>query len=106
MAIPNEKLQQVCIPFFRPPTHHAHAGLLTSTKLLQEISSKAAFAEQQLNIVRAQIASKKREERKLQLSNKELSDLPSLTPVYDGVGKMYVGVETHPSKNMKRRIMC
>ncbi|KAI6792723.1 hypothetical protein KC367_g2634 [Hortaea werneckii] len=69
MAIPNEKLQQ----------------------LLQEISSKAAFAEQQLNIVRAQIASKKREERKLQLSNKELSDLPSLTPVYDGVGKMFVG---------------
>ncbi|OTA37225.1 hypothetical protein BTJ68_02687 [Hortaea werneckii EXF-2000] len=71
MAIPNEKLQQ----------------------LLQEISSKAAFAEQQLNIVRAQIASKKREERKLQLSNKELSDLPSLTPVYDGVGKMYVGMD-------------
>ncbi|TKA28714.1 hypothetical protein B0A50_03042 [Salinomyces thailandicus] len=68
MAIPNEKLQQ----------------------LLQEISSKAAFAEQQLGIVRAQIASKNREQRMLQLSNTEMNALPQATPVYEGVGKMFV----------------
>ncbi|KXL49438.1 hypothetical protein M433DRAFT_2477 [Acidomyces richmondensis BFW] len=68
MAIPNEKLQQ----------------------LLQEISSKAAFAEQQLGIVRAQIASKNRESRMLQLSSTEMDALPKNTPVYDGVGKMFV----------------
>ncbi|KAF2771699.1 Prefoldin [Teratosphaeria nubilosa] len=68
MAIPNEKLQQ----------------------LLQEISGKAAFAEQQLGIVRAQIASKNRENRMLQLSSTEMDALPKDTPVYDGVGKMFV----------------
>ncbi|KAK5134141.1 hypothetical protein LTR08_006916 [Meristemomyces frigidus] len=68
MAIPNEKLQQ----------------------LLQEISAKAAFAEQQLGIVRAQMASKTRESRVLQLSNTELEALPRETPVYDGVGRMFV----------------
>ncbi|KAK5114895.1 hypothetical protein LTR62_002054 [Meristemomyces frigidus] len=68
MAIPNEKLQQ----------------------LLQEISSKAAFAEQQLGIVRGQIASKNRETRMLQLSDTEIDALPKQTPVYDGVGKMFV----------------
>ncbi|KAK0289352.1 hypothetical protein LTR35_002549 [Friedmanniomyces endolithicus] len=66
MAIPNEKLQQ----------------------LLQEISSKAQFAEQQLGIVNTQIASKKRESRRLQLSDTEMDALPKDTPVYDGVGKM------------------
>lgn len=56
--------------------------------MLQEISSKAAFAEQQLGIVRAQIASKNRESRMLQLSNTEMDALPQETPVYSGVGKM------------------
>ncbi|KAK4547465.1 hypothetical protein LTR36_001121 [Oleoguttula mirabilis] len=68
MAIPNEKLQQ----------------------LLQEIASKAAFAEQQLGIVRAQMAAKKRESRMLLLSNTEMDALPGGTPVYSGVGKMFV----------------
>jgi len=57
-------------------------------QLLQEISSKAAFAEQQLGIVRAQIASKNRETRMLQLSSTEMDTLPAETPVYNGVGKM------------------
>ncbi|GAB7361020.1 hypothetical protein MBLNU230_g1062t1 [Neophaeotheca triangularis] len=70
MAIPNEKLQQ----------------------LLQEIEQKAAFAQQQLGIVRGQMAAKKREERMLQLSTVELNALPQETPVYDGVGKMFVAM--------------
>jgi prefoldin subunit 1 len=40
--------------------------------------------------VRAQIAAKTRESRLLQLSQQELEALPRETPVYDGVGKMYV----------------
>lgn len=57
-------------------------------QLLQEISSKAAFAEQQLGIVKGQMAQKNRENRMLQLSATELEALPKDTPVYDGVGKM------------------
>ncbi|CAK3959052.1 related to prefoldin subunit 1 [Lecanosticta acicola] len=67
MAIPNEKLQQ----------------------LLQEIEQKSAFAQQQLGIVKSQIASKNRASRMLQLSSNELDTLPKDTPVYDGVGKMW-----------------
>jgi hypothetical protein len=59
-------------------------------QLLQEIEQKSAFAQQQLGIVRAQIASKNRESRMLQLSAVELDALPKETPIYDGVGKMYV----------------
>lgn len=57
-------------------------------QLLLEIEQKAAFASQQLQIVRGQITSKNRESRLLQLSAVELDTLPKETPVYDGVGKM------------------
>jgi len=83
MAIPNEKLQQVRISGVVVSDR-----LLTERQLLQEISSKAQFAEQQLGIVNTQIASKKRESRRLQLSDTEMDALPKDTPVYDGVGKM------------------
>lgn len=56
--------------------------------MLREIESKAAFSQQQLQIVRGQIQSKTREKRMLELSDKELDALPTETPVYDGVGKM------------------
>ncbi|KAK4553228.1 hypothetical protein LTR86_009758 [Recurvomyces mirabilis] len=81
MAIPNEKLQQ----------------------LLQEISSKAAFAEQQLGIVRSQIASKNRESRMLQLSDTEIDALPAKTPVYDGVGRMFVLASTDDVKKRQAK---
>jgi hypothetical protein len=58
MSIPNEKLQQ----------------------LLQEIQSKAQFAEQQLVLVR--------KKRMLELSTAEIDALPQETRVYNGVGKM------------------
>jgi hypothetical protein len=71
----------------------AEASILQShtdiRQLLQEIEQKSAFAQQQLGIVRAQIASKNRESRMLQLSAVELDALPKETPIYDGVGKMY-----------------
>ncbi|KXS99661.1 hypothetical protein AC578_9886 [Pseudocercospora eumusae] len=81
MSIPNEKLQQ----------------------LLQEIEQKAAFAQQQLGIVRSQIASKNREKRMLELSDKELDALPKATPVYDGVGKMFVLTSTEDVKKRQSK---
>ncbi|KAI5370521.1 Putative prefoldin beta [Septoria linicola] len=81
MAIPNEKLQQ----------------------LLQEIEQKAAFASQQLQIVRGQISTKTRENRMLQLSEVELDSLPKETPVYDGVGKMFVLTTTEDVKKRQAK---
>jgi hypothetical protein len=66
MSIPNEKLQQ----------------------LLQEIQSKAQFAEQQLVLVRQQMQSQTRKKRMLELSTAEIDALPQETRVYNGVGKM------------------
>ena len=57
-------------------------------QLLQEIEQKAAFSQQQLGIVRAQMAAKSRESRMLQLTSSEVSSLPEGTRVYEGVGKM------------------
>jgi prefoldin subunit 1 len=62
--------------------------------VLKEIESKAAFSAQQLQIVRGQMASKQREKRMLELSQKELATLPKETSVYDGVGKMYAATRT------------
>lgn len=57
-------------------------------QLLGEIEQKAAFSQQQIGIVRAQIAAKKREDRMLQLTNVEIDSLPKDANVYEGVGKM------------------
>jgi chaperonin cofactor prefoldin len=57
---------------------------------MQDIEVKAAFSQQQLPIVKAQIAGKQRDIRLLQLTTKELNSLPSKTSVYEGVGKMFV----------------
>ncbi|QIX02193.1 hypothetical protein AMS68_007710 [Peltaster fructicola] len=81
MAIPNEKLQQ----------------------LLQEIEAKAAFSQQQLGIVRSQLATKQREKRMLELSSNELGALPKETPVYDGVGKMFVLTSTEDVKQRQAK---
>ncbi|KAF2199235.1 Prefoldin [Delitschia confertaspora ATCC 74209] len=59
-------------------------------KLLQEIGQKKAFAEQQLSIVKQQMAIKTRESRMLQLTASEVNSLPIDTNVYEGVGKMFV----------------
>ncbi|KAI2487605.1 prefoldin protein [Pyrenophora tritici-repentis] len=59
-------------------------------KVLQEISQKKAFAEQQLVIVKQQKAARTREGRMLQLTSSEVSSLPADTKVYEGVGKMFV----------------
>lgn len=57
-------------------------------QLVQEIESQAIQAQQQINVVRQQISVKSREIRLLELTSKEVSDLPPDTNVYEGVGKM------------------
>ncbi len=55
---------------------------------MQEIESQAIQAQQQINVVRSQMAIKQREIRMLELTSKEVASLPSDTNVYEGVGKM------------------
>ncbi|EKD16008.1 uncharacterized protein L3040_003445 [Drepanopeziza brunnea f. sp. 'multigermtubi'] len=59
-------------------------------KLAQEIGNQAAQSQQQIGVVRSQINFKTIEMRKLALTSKELDELPSDTPTYEGVGKMFV----------------
>ena len=81
MSIPNEALQKV-----RPAL--CYNQVLTSKQLLVEIEQKAAVTQQQMLLVKAQIAAKKRENRMLRLTSNELKDLSDGTRVYEGVGKM------------------
>ncbi|KAK0718774.1 Prefoldin [Apiosordaria backusii] len=61
-------------------------------KLVREIESQAIAAQQQIGLVRTQMASKQREMRLAQLTRSEISSLPPDTAVYEGVGKMFVGL--------------
>ncbi|KAL2159273.1 hypothetical protein VTH06DRAFT_2708 [Thermothelomyces fergusii] len=61
-------------------------------KLVREIESQAIAAQQQISLVRTQTASKQREMRLAQLTRNEIASLPPDTAVYEGVGKMFVGV--------------
>ncbi|KAK8192951.1 prefoldin subunit 1 [Phyllosticta capitalensis] len=79
MAIPNEAL----------------------AKLLQEIEQKAAFSQQQIGLVKAQMTAKAREQRMLQLTTTEVDSLPKDTRVYEGVGKMFV---LTPTNDVKHRL--
>ncbi|KAF8433816.1 Prefoldin [Terfezia claveryi] len=79
MSLPNEALQ----------------------KLLQEIEARATLSQQQLQVVRGQVAGKQRDMRLNQLTITELDSLPKDTNVYEGVGKMFVLV---PVDNVKSRL--
>lgn len=59
-----------------------------SHQLVQEIETQAIAAQQQITVVKTQMAGKQREIRKNQLTTNEMSTLPSETKVYEGVGKM------------------
>ncbi|OJJ57476.1 hypothetical protein ASPSYDRAFT_58994 [Aspergillus sydowii CBS 593.65] len=79
MSIPNEALQ----------------------KLLQEIEARVITSQQQIGITKAQMTSKNRDIRMLELTSKEIGSLPGDTRVYEGVGKMFVGV---PRSTVDKRI--
>jgi chaperonin cofactor prefoldin len=57
---------------------------------VREIESQAVAAQQQITLVRTQVAAKQRELRLAQLTRNEIASLPTETPVYEGVGKMCV----------------
>ncbi|KAI9849913.1 MAG: hypothetical protein M1837_000127 [Sclerophora amabilis] len=80
MSIPNEALQ----------------------KLVQEIEVQAIQAQQQINVVKAQISSKQRDSRLLQLTATEVSGLPPGTDTFEGVGKMFV---YSPAAEVNKRLM-
>ncbi|KAL1840742.1 hypothetical protein VTJ49DRAFT_182 [Mycothermus thermophilus] len=61
-------------------------------KLVREIESQAVAAQQQISLVRTQVAAKQREMRLAQLTRNEIAALPADTAVYEGVGKMFVAV--------------
>ncbi|KAL4811209.1 Prefoldin [Aspergillus unguis] len=79
MSIPNEALQ----------------------KLLQEIEARVITSQQQIGITKAQMTSKSRDIRMLELTSKELETLPGETKIYEGVGKMFVSV---PRTTVDKRI--
>jgi chaperonin cofactor prefoldin len=88
MSMPNEALQKVLVIFNQCYISMCENVLKRRSQVLQEISQKKAFAEQQLVIVKQQKAARTREGRMLQLTSSEVSSLPTDTKVYEGVGKM------------------
>ncbi|KAI9829829.1 MAG: hypothetical protein M1826_005406 [Phylliscum demangeonii] len=68
-------------------------------KLMREIETQAMVSQQQINVVKGQLAAKRREARLLQLTAHEVNDLPQDTNVYEGVGKIFVSVPVAEVKN-------
>ena len=80
-----------CRRYVDPLDHNCRLKLISANsppQLMREIESQAMVAQQQINIVKAQVAAKQRDVRLLQLTSSEVSDLPKDTNVYEGVGKM------------------
>jgi chaperonin cofactor prefoldin len=77
-----------------------------SQQLVREIESQAIAAQQQISLVRTQVASKQREMRLAQLTRSEMASLPSDTAVYEGVGKMYVVTPVLPPLCAGTRPKC
>lgn len=61
-----------------------------STQLLREIEANHVKSQQDISLARSQLASKQREKRLAQLTSTEISSLNPGTPLYEGVGKMWV----------------
>ncbi|KAE8135638.1 prefoldin subunit 1 [Aspergillus bombycis] len=81
MSLPNEALQ----------------------KLLQELENRIVTSQQQIGIAKAQVTTKQKAIRLLDLTSNEMSSLPKDTPVYEGVGKMFVGV---PMSTVDKRLVA
>ncbi|KAF3939519.1 hypothetical protein ABW19_dt0208188 [Dactylella cylindrospora] len=74
---------------------------LQKASVLQEIETQAILSQQQLAVVKSQIAAKQRDSRLIQLTEAELSSLSPSTKVYEGVGKMFVH---EPTSKVKKRL--
>ncbi|PHH58710.1 hypothetical protein CDD81_4801 [Ophiocordyceps australis] len=70
-------------------------------KLVREIETQAAAAQQQIGLTRSQIAAKQREQRLVRLMLSELADLHDDATVYEGVGKMFASI---PLPMLRRKL--
>ncbi|RSH78146.1 uncharacterized protein EHS24_002602 [Apiotrichum porosum] len=63
----------------------------TLRKILQQIQTQAITSQRQLQMVKAQIGSKEKERKILELTMRELATIPGDdTKMYRGVGKMFI----------------
>ncbi|KAF5862523.1 Prefoldin subunit 1, partial [Aspergillus alliaceus] len=81
MSLPNEALQ----------------------KLLNELESRIITSQQQIGLTKAQMTTKQKAIRLLDLTSSEMSSLPKDTRIYEGVGKMFVGV---PMSTVDKRLVA
>ncbi|KAF7588152.1 Prefoldin subunit 1 [Aspergillus hancockii] len=81
MSLPNEALQ----------------------KLLHELENRIVSSQQQIGLAKAQMTTKQKAIRLLELTSNEMGTLPSDTRVYEGVGKMFVGV---PRSTVDKRLVA
>lgn len=58
--------------------------------VLGEIEARAISSKRELNVVNQQVAQKQRSVRLLDLTIAELTALPKDTPLFEGVGKMFM----------------
>ncbi|POS80410.1 hypothetical protein DHEL01_v201220 [Diaporthe helianthi] len=70
-------------------------------KLLREIEANHIKSQQDISLARSQLASKQREKRLAQLTSTEISSLTPGTPLYEGVGKMFVSI---PAPELKDKL--
>ncbi|KAG6363004.1 hypothetical protein INS49_008099 [Diaporthe citri] len=70
-------------------------------KLLREIETNHVKSQQEISLARSQLASKQREKRLAQLTSTEISSLAPGTPLYEGVGKMFVSI---PAPELKDKL--
>ncbi|KAI9804356.1 MAG: hypothetical protein M1833_007163 [Piccolia ochrophora] len=89
MSIPNEALQKVShLPAMRTYMRVQASDVLERSKLAREIETQAAQSQQQINMVKTQMAAKQRDVRLLELTANEVGGLPKDTNVYEGVGQL------------------
>lgn len=70
-------------------------------KLLREIETNHVKSQQEISLARSQLSSKQREKRLAQLTSTEISSLTPGTPLYEGVGKMFVSI---PAPELKDKL--
>jgi prefoldin subunit 1 len=67
-----------------------HFKSKTHNQVLAEIETQAVTSAQALQQVNGQITASERKKKLLELTQKELTSYPADTPVYIGVGKLYL----------------
>lgn len=72
-------------------------------KVLGEIEARAISSQREMSIVKNAITSKQRQSRLFALTIHELESLPNSTPIYEGVGKMFlISDETDVMSRLER----